>query len=171
MNFDLVLQNSLTYGLILNVSLSLLIIISLYVNAEMWLGDYPSDIQEKYGEMAEKTKRQRLVVGILFLLIAIIIIVLSTMQLTKIIEGEPKFLEIFLNTFIMLLLFNLVDLVILDWLLFVTIQPSFVVLPGTEGLGGYKDYGFHFIAFLKGMMLILVVSLVTAGVALLFQAV
>jgi len=35
--------------------------------------------------------------------------------------------------------------VVLDWLIFVTIQPDFVVIPGTEGLAGYKDYGFHFL--------------------------
>lgn len=34
-------------------------------------------------------------------------------------------------------------------LVFVTLQPCFVVLPGTEGLQGYRDYGFHFRQFLK----------------------
>ena len=42
------------------------------------------------------------------------------------------------------MIFNLVDLILLDWLLFTYIQPRFVVLPGTEGLAGYRDYWFHF---------------------------
>jgi hypothetical protein len=29
-------------------------------------------------------------------------------------------------------------------LVFVTIQPAFVVLEGTRGLAGYSDYWFHF---------------------------
>ncbi len=50
-----------------------------------------------------------------------------------------------------LLVFNAVDLLILDRLVFVTLRPKIVVLPGTEGAGGYGDYGFHFRAFLKGL--------------------
>ena len=66
MNIDLVLQNSLFFRSLLGLALSLLILASLYLNAEMWLGDYPPDIQEKYGDMGEKAKSQRIVVGILF---------------------------------------------------------------------------------------------------------
>jgi hypothetical protein len=50
-----------------------------------------------------------------------------------------------------LLVFNAVDLLILDWLVFATLRPRIVVLPGTEGAQGYGDYGFHFRAFLKGL--------------------
>lgn len=170
MNIDLVLQNSLFFGSLLSLALSLLILASLYLNAEMWLGDYPPDIQEKYGDMGEKAKSQRIVVGILFFVVAIGIIILSTARLLEALGGEAQFLELFLNTFIMLLFFNLVDLIILDWLIFVAIQPSFIVLPGTEGMAGYKDYRFHFIAFLKGLLLIIVVSLTTAGITLLVQS-
>ncbi len=63
------------------------------------------------------------------------------------------------------MIFNLVDLVILDWLIFVTLQPKFTVLPGTEGLAGYKDYAFHFKAFLRGTVLCFLASLVIAGIA------
>jgi hypothetical protein len=171
MDFELVLQNSLVYGTILSLGLSLLILASLYLNAEMWLGDYPSDIQEKYGEMGEKAKSQRIVVAILFFLVAIGLIVISNAELAEVLGGDVRFLEVFLNTFIMLLLFNLVDLLILDWLVFVAIQPKFIVLPRTEGMAGYKDYRFHFVAFMKGLILILVASLVTAGIALLIQSI
>ena len=170
MNVSLVLQNGLLYGAILSLALSLLIIASLYVNAEMWLGDYPPDIQERYGEMGQKAKSQRIVVGLLFFLVAIAVIVISTFQLTEAVGENLQFLDVFLNTSIMLLLFNLVDLLILDWLIFVTVQPRFIVLPGTEGMAGYDDYRFHFVGFLKGLILIVVVGLVTAGVTLLLQS-
>lgn len=39
---------------------------------------------------------------------------------------------------------NVIDVVIVDWLIFVAIQPDWVVLPGTSGLAGYDDYWFHF---------------------------
>lgn len=61
------------------------------------------------------------------------------------------------------------DLLILDWLIFVTIQPDFIVIPGTEGLAGYKDYWFHFeVSFLGWVqwISILVGALVLAGLSI-----
>ena len=69
-----------------------------------------------------------------------------------------------MSSFLILTLFNLVVLLILDWLLFVTIQPRLVILPGTEGMAGYEDYAFHFYAFLKGVVASVLVSLIVAGV-------
>jgi hypothetical protein len=39
-----------------------------------------------------------------------------------------------------------------------------MILPGTEGSPGYKDYRFHFRGFLIGTVLILVASAVMAAV-------
>jgi hypothetical protein len=38
---------------------------------------------------------------------------------------------------------HVIDLVVFDWLVFCTLQPRFVVLPGTEGMPEYRDYLFH----------------------------
>jgi len=59
--------------------------------------------------------------------------------------------------------FNVVDLLLLDWPL-VAIAPRFIVLSGTEGSAGYKDYWFHFRGFLVGAVLILGVSAAVAAV-------
>jgi len=53
---------------------------------------------------------------------------------------------------------------VLDWLIFCTIQPRRIVLPGTEGMAGYRDYRFHFIGFLKGLSFCSVGGLFVAGV-------
>jgi len=82
--------------------------------------------------------------------------------------GEIPFLTAFVHVFVMLSVFNLVDLLLLDWPL-VAIVPAFMILPGTEGLAGYKDYWFHFRGFLIGTALIVAVSVVMAGfIAVLF---
>jgi hypothetical protein len=65
--------------------------------------------------------------------------------------GSVSFLPAFAFSGITLLVFNLFDLLILDWLFFCTIQPRSMVLPGTEGMAGYRNYRFHFIGFLKGL--------------------
>ena len=74
------------------------------------------------------------------------------------------FLEIFLSAFGVILLSNLVDWLILDWLIICTITPKFVVLPGTEGMAGYKNYAMHFRGFLIGTALSVVVGLIIAGI-------
>jgi hypothetical protein len=65
-----------------------------------------------------------------------------------------------------LFLFNLVDWLILDWLIICTITPSFVVLPGTEGMAGYKNYWMHFKGFLIGTVLSMLVGLIATGIVL-----
>ncbi len=79
--------------------------------------------------------------------------------------GPVSFVELWLRIFVLMFSFNLVDLVILDWLIFCSLTPSFMVLPGTEGHPGYKNFRFHFIGFLKGTLIVLVASFVITGLA------
>ena len=50
-------------------------------------------------------------------------------------------------------LFNLVDAVIIDWLILLVLWPGLGVLPGTEGMAGYKDVHRWTINLLKGFVL------------------
>ncbi len=43
-------------------------------------------------------------------------------------------------------------------------EEDFIQLPGTEGHPGYKNYAYHFIAFLKGCVFSVLGSLLFAGV-------
>jgi hypothetical protein len=70
--------------------------------------------------------------------------------------------EIFLSAAGVIFLFNLVD-----WLIVRTITPKFMVLPATEGMTGYKNYGMHFRRFLIGTILACVIGLLIT-VALVF---
>jgi hypothetical protein len=45
-----------------------------------------------------------------------------------------------------------------------------MVLPGTEGMAGYRDYRFHFIGFLKGLGFCVVGGLVISVLWILVQA-
>ncbi|MCJ7739553.1 MAG: nitroreductase, partial [Anaerolineae bacterium] len=78
--------------------------------------------------------------------------------------GDISFLLLFLNAFGVAFTFNLVDLLLLDWLMFCTITPRFVVIPGTEGMEAYKDYSYHFKASMIGTILSVVAGLVIAGI-------
>jgi len=51
-------------------------------------------------------------------------------------------------------------------------QPRFIVLlPGTEGMAGYRDYRFHFRRFLHGIPAVALGSAFTLGVILILSQV
>ena len=168
-DITLLLQHGLLYGAILSVLMSIAFIGTAYLNPEIWLSDYPPDIREKYGPMSERAIRQRKLMGIPVFLVLLGTMVFSIFRFTQL-SGELTFFAAFILTFVMLMVFNLVDLLVLDWLIFVTIQPRIIVLPGTEGMEGYRDYGFHFRAFLKGVAGSLIAGLMVAGVVVVIDA-
>lgn len=157
---------TLGYGALLSLIMSALVLVTLRFNAEVWLGDYPLDVQERYGEISDRSKRQRALFAIPILLAPIAVVLAMLIGLDRARGGELTFLEATFAAFVCSNVFNLVDLIILDWWLFVSIQPAFVILPGTEGLAGYKDYRFHFVAFLKGLALTAISSPLLAGLYL-----
>ena len=164
-DYSLAFQTGLLYGIVFSLLFSALLLVMIRINPEMMLNDYPPEIKARYGPAGEKTKQQRKPFVILFFLIVFGVPLLSIMRLDQMIAGVPSFLEIFINIFTLFLVFNIVDLLILDWLIFCAITPRFIVLPGTEGMAAYKDYGFHFRGFLIGCVICLVSALVFASLA------
>jgi hypothetical protein len=163
-----VIRHALLYGGVLSAVLSVLLIGVLWLNPEIMLNDYPPDIREKHGPMSERSRWQRIPVAILLGAIALGIVAVSFAEVRANGGGKILFLTAFVHLFVMFSVFNVVDLLLLDWPL-VAIVPDFFVLPGTEGSVGYKDYWFHFHGFLIGIVLILVTSSLMAGaVAALF---
>ena len=164
-DYSLAFQTGLLYGIVFSLLFSALLLVMIRINPEMMLNDYPPEIKARYGPASEKTKKQRKPFVILFFLIVFGVPLLSIMRLDQMIAGVPSFLEIFVNIFTLFLVFNIVDLLILDWLIFCAITPRFIVLPGTEGMAAYKDYGFHFRGFLMGCVICLVSGLLFSGIA------
>lgn len=156
---------SLLYGAILSVVLSVMVMISLRINAEIWAHDYPPDVKAKYGPISERSRRQKNLFAALFFAVLAGVLVLTIVRIGQLTGGAPSFFQLAAGVFIVAMMFNLVDLLVLDWLILGFIQPSFVILPGTEGMAGYKDYGFAFRGFLTGTVGIVAASLVIAGIA------
>jgi hypothetical protein len=160
-----VVQHALLWGLALSAVLFALALALLRFNPEIMLKDYPPDIQAKHGPMSERTKRQRLPVGLFFVLVLLAIVAASFSQLGKLWGGGVSFLPAFVHLFTMFSVFNLLDWLVLDWLIMVRLQPRFIVLPGTEGMAGYRSYWFHFRGFLIGLPITLAASLLLAPIA------
>ena len=159
-----IISHAVLYGVILSGVLFTLILGLVRINPEIMLKDYPPDIQAKYGPMSERSKRQRIPVAILVIVVLFGIVTLSFQDLGRDPQGDLSFFTAFIHLFVMFSVFNLLDWLVLDWLIVVTIRPSFIILPGTEGLAGYEDYRFHFRGFLIGTVITLVTSILVAAV-------
>ena len=158
------LTHSLLYGTVLSILSAAVLLLNAWRNPESMVDDYPPDIRAQHGPMSGEARRHKKFVSLPFGVILIGLLALSIMRLPEI-----TFTSVFVNVAVMLALFNLVDLLLLDWLLFNTIRPRFMVLPGTEGMPGYSDYGFHFRQFLKGTAGGIIASLFIAAVAALLS--
>lgn len=105
--------------------------------------DYPEAIRERYGP---KTDRDRAVTVVMSVLMAILMLgspIIAMFALRDALGGTIGFLDGMVVGVIVFVLMNIFDLLIVDWLLFCTVQPSFFVLPGTRGMPEYRDYAFH----------------------------
>ena len=140
-----------------------MVLVLVRINPEIMLGDYPPDIQAKYGPMSERSKRQRIPVAILFLAVMFAIVAASFAPILGAVDRPRLFLASFTNLFVVFSVFNILDWLVLDWLIVVTLRPRFLVLPGTDGMAGYGDYAFHFRGFLIGIAITLVASVLLSG--------
>jgi hypothetical protein len=75
-----------------------------------------------------------------------------------------SFWERFVYAFGVLFIFNLVDLLILDWLIVCKFKLRWAVLPGTEHIVMPKPYLHHFKEFLMGTVGLVIVGLAIAAV-------
>jgi hypothetical protein len=165
MDTSLAIQHGLLYGVILSAVMAVLIIGSLRINNEMWLNDYPPDVRAKWGPMSPKAQKLKLWLGLPMFALVFGVLALQVVQLGQRSGGIFNFGSAALSLWVSLMLFNLVDLVLIDWLFMLILRPSFAILPGTEGLRGYSDYTFHFHGFLKGTVGITMAAPVLAAIA------
>ena len=77
--------------------------------------------------------------------------------------GSRSFWDLFAYAFGLLFIFNLVDLLILDWLIVCKFKPRWATLPGTEHIVIPKPYLHHFKGFLMGNVGLLIVALALAA--------
>jgi hypothetical protein len=162
LDWSLIFYGALICGAALSLVLTGLMTVSGSIALDMFVGDYPPDIKQKYGPMSARAARLRPYVAGLVFLTTLVIPIIGLFTLKTKLLTIPFFPALVFSA-ITVLVFNTYDLLILDWLLFCTIQPRIMVLPGTEGMAGYRDYRFHFIGFLKGLGFSTVAGLLIAG--------
>jgi hypothetical protein len=136
----------------------------LRLNPRFARADLPKDIQEAVPPLTKKETRTAAVFFALILMILLAIPLVSTVGLRKKVEGSISFFWLFINAYGVLLIANIGELVLVDLLLLCTITPKWMVIPGTEGMAGYKDYGYQIRAHLRGAAFMALVASLIAGV-------
>jgi hypothetical protein len=123
-------------------------------NPRVMLQDYPSDVQAAVPPKTAAERRETVWWGVPFLGL-LFGAPLAAAIVAKLQQPDLSFAGAFANAFVVMLAFSLFDWLVIDWLVFCTLTPRFVVLLGTEGMAGYRDYGMHSRGFLIGLGLAL----------------
>ena len=145
-------------GALLSVAASTYLLVLLRFNPRMFLGHYPKEIREIVPPKSEKERRLAILLGLLIAAPLGSALLWRTATL-----GSHSFWELFAYAFGVLFIFNLVDLIILDWLIVCWVKPHWVILPGTEHIVIPNPYFHHFKEFLMGTVGLVIVGLAIAA--------
>ena len=143
-------------GASLSLAASTYLLILLRFNPRIFLRHYAREIQAIVPPKSKKEQRLSILLGLLIGLPFAAVLLWRTATLET-----HTFRDRFLYAFGVLFIFNLVDLLILDWLIVCWIKPRWVTLPGTEHIVIPNPYLHHFKGFLIGT-----VGLAIAGLAI-----
>lgn len=151
---------SLLLGAALSTVLGVLILGSLAWNPELWLRHYPEPILAVYGRHARdpRTKTQRRWLGSAMLGVTALFVGGGLAGLEAR-HGELGFVAAFVCAYLMLAVFNLVDLVLIDWLVLFVFEPRWALLPGTEHLPQQQRMRKHVADWVKGSVGLALVAL------------
>ena len=157
-----ILANILLDGVVLSSLVSLWLLLALWINPRIFLHDYPPKIQQAVPKKTRREKQLTYVFGVPLMLLLLLGPFFSTLSVKA--NNTAEFWALWLNAAGVLVVFNMVDWLILDWFIFCTLTPRFIIIPGSEGMAEYKDYSFHFRGFLKGTAFSILGGLIIAGI-------
>lgn len=163
------LSHILVDGTLLSLAAGALIIGSLMYNPRIWLQDYPESVRKLVAPLTDAEKRAQKIMMIPFLLLLLVGPYLSTAALRAEQGGSLSFATAYLNTALVLNVFNLFDAVVIDLVILTIGKPRFMILPGTTlaDYAGLSDWGMQLRNYLKGIVWTAVLALPIALVALL----
>lgn len=128
-------------------------------------GDLPEDILAVVPPKTPREKKLSLLAGIPLIALFFILPAWSAVSFKAQAGGSVSFFTLFLHVLIIVMMFNLFDLVVIDWFILNTLTPRFMVFPGTEGFAGYKDRMFHLRAHARALPGVLVGVLIISAIA------
>ena len=145
-------------GALLSVVASTYLLFLLWFNPRLFLAHYPEEIRKIVPPRSKRERRESLFLGLLIGVPGTAAFLWRTATL-----GTRAFGALFAYAFGVLFIFNLVDLLILDWLIVCRFKLRWAILPGTEHVVIRNPYFHHFKEFLVGTLGLVVVGLAIAA--------
>lgn len=155
--------------LVLFALFTLMVVPKVLKNPLSMVHDYPPDIYNKAMELGlvKASQNRRSKKFLVKRLIAVAIIGVIFGGVVHYVNGADSFLAGAGYTYLLWVAANWYDALVIDCLWFC--HSKKVVIPGTEGMAGYKDYLFHIQAAFKGMLLGIPTAIVAGIIVLLIR--
>ena len=141
MEVIMLFERALLYGLIFSILFGAMILFMIYLNPRYQLHNYPPEIKKTVPAKTPEEQRKFKLLAIPMMLILFTYVFWTVIH--SYIDLKPSYLTLLGHCFIIMWTWNIFDIFIMDWLLFCTITPNFLIIPGSEGNPAYKDYKFH----------------------------
>ena len=155
----------LRYGLVLSLIVTVALLIAFSIEPLAFVTDLPLEVQEKIGEIPKRAIPVGWSVFLTVIFSCIGLSILMNRAIFKDKSGKATFINLLLNTFLLLNFFNLWDVVVIDIIIFDTIKPDFMKIPGAEEyVAEYVNAKFHIIGFFKGQPYMLFFALLSVGI-------
>lgn len=139
--------------LVLFLIFTLMVVPAMLKNPLSMVHDYPLDIYSKAQEMGlvKESQNRKSMRFLIKRIIAMAIMGILFGLVVHHFNGADSFIKGAGYAYLLWTAANWYDCFVIDWLWFC--HSKRVVIPGTEGMKGYKDYWFHAKGSLKGMLL------------------
>src|SRR5436190_23479507 len=108
-------------GALFSLAGSTYLLVLLRINPRIFLRHYPKEVREIVPPKSEREQRMSILLGLLIAAPFTLALVWRTATL-----GNHSFWELFAYAFGVLFIFNLVDLLILDWVIVCWLEPRWV---------------------------------------------
>lgn len=146
------------------VLIGYLLLVMVVLNPRVWgYHDYPDVVREMVPPQTSREKLLAVLVGLPWVAIALAFPIRSALSLKASLGGEIPFLLAFVCPLVLLQVANLLEVVLLDWLVVSRITPSFVIISGTAR-EHYRDMSHHYRSHVRASLAMVVLSAVIGAV-------
>jgi hypothetical protein len=140
-------------GAVLSVVASTYLLVLLRFTPRMFLRHFPKQVRDIVPPRSDRERRMSILLGAPLGILFIGSVFASALRWRASVHRSLSFWELFAHVFGLFFLFNLVDLLILDWLIVCKFTPRWLIIPGTEHIVIPKEYLYHFKGFLIGTVI------------------
>ncbi len=148
------LTTTLLHGLLICIPFSIFVVITFVRWPRLWLHSLPPDIIRRAAPKTEHEKRiTKYVLLPIYLAILPGLSVLSVVYTAKTFALELSWIAILIHIYGIWIIVHAWDLIVIDGIGMLLIDPNHPPISGTEGAKGWKDLRFHFRSFLKAIVM------------------